>query len=225
MLAGQNMQADRQVQILGGRPERIKGGIAVGHLPGRGRVDHDPAQAFVGHALQLAYGLLDILHGNQTQTNQALGGVTDKFGYPVVIGPEARPLKVGVFEVEEEHAEGRVQHFSLDPVDILILEPFDRVPTARTRLLVADVLIGRQVFGVLARGKPATHGKGCEPFRHKKAARFVLIVFDNARRPVSKAPVHTVNPEIRGLYGVRVCRKNRIWCYILCHTVSPPWWL
>ena len=98
------------------------------------------------------------------------------------------------------------------PVDILILEPFDRVPAARTRLLVADVLIGRQVFGVLARGKPTTHGKGCESFRHKKAARFVLIVFDDARCPVSKAPVHALDPRSA---GSMVCESPKKSCSVL----------
>ena len=67
------------------------------------------------HAPQLAHGLLDILHGNQAPNQPAPGGVTDKFGYPIVIGAETLPLQVGVFEVEEEHAESRIQHLSLDP--------------------------------------------------------------------------------------------------------------
>ena len=137
---------------------------------------------------------------------------------PVVIGLKAGPLELDVFEVKQKHAQRGVQHLALDPVNVLVFETLGWIPAAGSGLLVANILIGLQLFRVFARGKAAADRKGSQALSHKKAAGFALMVFDYARGTVTKRPVDPLQPQIGRFHGMRVRREN---CSV-CHS-RPSW--
>jgi len=60
-----------------------------------------------------------------------------KLTNPVVVGPKTRLLEFSIIQAEQSHAQGGIKDLGLHPVDVLILQPFYRVPAARPAPLVA----------------------------------------------------------------------------------------
>src|SRR5437867_12610323 len=107
---------------------------------------------------------------------------------PVIVGAETGPLQVSVFKTEQRHAERGVEHLGLDAVDLLVFDPLDWVPAARTGGLIA---LGQMVFEFLARpaGAKATgHRKRLDPLGHKEAAGLIRIL-DQLRRTLRESVI------------------------------------
>src|SRR5205085_4832202 len=95
-----------------------------------------------------------------------------------------------------------------DPVDVLVLDPFRRVPAARPAALVALLPGFREVFRLSAGGKAAGDGKGPDAFDREEIALFVLIALNHTGGTVPIFVIQALRPQIRRLHHVRVRGNN-----------------
>src|SRR5713226_6608611 len=198
-LAGDDMQRKREVMIGGGLPERIVDAVAVWLVLRRRAPDHRAAQTLLRATLQLLNPRWNIFERNQRRADQALGIVRAELREPVVVRAETCALQVGVAQVEERHAEGSVEHLGLDAIDILILDALGRVPSARTRCLVASFHVLLQFFAAAAGTEAARHGERTKP-RAREDKALAVRLRDYSWSLVLKLFVDMVDPEVRGLH-------------------------
>src|SRR5216683_2309947 len=198
-LAGDDMQRKREIMLGGGLPKRIVDAVAVGLVLRWRAPDHRTAQALLRTAVQLLDPRWNIFERNERGADQTLGIVRAELREPVVVRAEACALQVGVAQVEERHAEGSVEHFGLDAVDILVLDALGRVPSARTRCLVASFHVLLQFFAAAAGTEAARHGERTKP-RAREDKTLAVRLRDYSWSLVLKLFVDMVDPEVRGLH-------------------------
>src|SRR5712692_1702590 len=204
-LAGDDMQRKREVMIGGGLPERIVDAVAVGLVLRWRAPDHRAAQALLRTAVQLFDSRWNIFERNQRGADETLGIVRAELREPVVVRAEACALQVGVAQVEERHAEGSVEHFGLDAVDILVLDALGRVPSARTRCLVASFHMLFELFTAAAGAEAARNRERIKP-RAGEDKTLAVRLRDYSWSLVLELFVDMVDPEVRGLHHMRIRR-------------------
>src|SRR5262249_29083338 len=104
-----------------------------------------------------------------------------KLGDPVIIRAETSLLKSGVVKTEEGHAKRSIQHFSFDPVNVLVLNPFDWIPAARSGTFISFLPCLWQVFRFVARGKTAGNRERSNAFDNEERAFFSFVTLDHPR--------------------------------------------
>src|SRR5262245_44744354 len=114
---------------------------------------------------------------------------------------EAGPLQVRIIEPEQRHSQCRVQHFRLDPVYLLILDPLDRVPAARPRRLVALFHVLAQLLAAAPGAEAASHRKWTDP-RSGEDIAFAVRPFLDMWSTVAEFLIEPRFPEICRLHHV-----------------------
>src|SRR5712692_6393529 len=71
---------------------------------------------------------------------------------PVVVGSKTGALELGVLQPKEAETERRVNHLALNAVNILVLQAFGGIPSARQGVRVALALFAVGHTGALAGG-------------------------------------------------------------------------
>ena len=208
LFAGHHMQADRHVQLLGGRPEGIVLGAAIRLFARRRTPDHDAPHTVPGPPLQLLDAGLNVFERNQRDPEQAFRVIAAKFAQPVVIGPKTRLLELGVVQTEQRHAERGVQDLGLNPINLLVLDPLGRVPAARPGALIALFPGFGQVFGFVAGGKATRDRKRPQTLDTEKMAFLPVIALDNAGRPVPVFCIQAGLPQVGRLHHMRIRRYH-----------------
>ena len=195
------------MEFRGGLPKGIVLATAIRLVLGRRTPDHGAAHPLLMRSFQLFDARVNIFERDQADAVQAFGTMRTELRHPVVIGPEAGPLQVGIRQPEERHTQRGVEHLRFDSIDLLVFDTFDRVPAARTGGFVAFVHMVFQLFSGPSGPEPTGDGKGVDAVRHKDEAR-LLRVFDHFRRLVTEFVVQTLLPQIGRLHHVRVCRDH-----------------
>src|SRR5260370_9800811 len=152
------MQRKREIMLGGGLPKRIVDAVAVGLVLRWRAPDHRTAQALLRTAVQLLDPRWNIFERNQRGADQTLGIVRAELREPVVVRAEACALQVGVAQVEERHAEGSVEHFGLDAIDVLVLDALGRIPSPRPRCLVPSFHVLLDLFAAPSGAQAARPG-------------------------------------------------------------------
>ena len=141
------MERQGHIQVLGGGPERIVVGVAIGLFIRWRGPDHRPPQALVGTPFEFGHTSVNIFERHQPDADQPVGIIAAILGHKVVIGPEAGTPQSGVVQAVQHHAERGVQHLGRHPVPVLFFEAFGRIPhTGRCGGKALFVMVG-QLFG------------------------------------------------------------------------------
>src|SRR5579885_767867 len=102
---------------------------------------------------------LDFRHIGQTaqgvkaDPGEPLGCMSAEFCQPVIVDSNTGLLQPGIGHTEQSDTQARVQDFGADPVTVLVLDPFDWIPSTRTRSLVTVLHMLAQFFTAAAGGK------------------------------------------------------------------------
>jgi len=130
------MQAERHLQLLGGRPEGIVIFGIKREILGRRGPNQRARQTLLGRIGQIPSGLLRIVERDQRQALEPLGGVRAKFRKPIVVDLKASSLKSRVADPKHAKAQGGVEHVAGDAVQVHVFHSLRRVPTAAMRASV-----------------------------------------------------------------------------------------
>src|SRR5215510_5005782 len=141
-----------------------------------------------------------------------------EFGDPVIVGAETCLLETCVIQTEQRHAERSVENLGFDSIDLLVLNPFHRVPTAWPATLVAFFPSLGEIFRLIARGKAPSDRKGPNTFDGKEGALLPLVALDHTRSTVLIFVVQALLPQIGWLHHVRVSGNNT-------HCLSSLYWV
>jgi hypothetical protein len=96
--------------------------------------EDDTAKATTRDALELVERGIDV-ERQQRLSEQALWSRAEVLRQPVVVGPHAGQLKPGIPQVEQAHAEARIQHLGLDAVRVHVSQARHRIPAAAAHLV------------------------------------------------------------------------------------------
>src|SRR5581483_6251981 len=118
-------------------PERLVLFATVGTSFRGEAPDHRAAQPRAGASLELGDRQADVHQRNQSNPDQALRIVGAKLSQPVVVNLKAVMLQFAIAQCEQWHPQAGIEHFGAYAIDILILEPFGRIPSAGTGSFVA----------------------------------------------------------------------------------------
>ena len=132
-------RASGRPAVLGCGPQGIPDRIVVGPVVGRDAPDQAASEAQLGAPLDLADGLLHVIHGDQGDAGKAACIVAAKLGQPVIIGPKAGRPQLAVLNAVQHHAQAGVQHLAGHAVNVLVLDPLFGVPGAGPHTGVALV--------------------------------------------------------------------------------------
>ncbi len=202
------MEADRDVEILGGGPERLVT-LVVDHLVAI-RVGADEAgleaQLLAGEA-HLGDRQIDRLQGQHRDAEQAVGIGPAIIGEPAVVGAAGRGGEFRVVDRTGEQAEARVEKGGIDAVVIHVRDALVRVEAAGLA-----VLVGHRVG--LDDALPRADGTDPADAGAAVADRMLLddqpllavLALDDARRPVAEFRIDVFVPQIERFedVGVRV---------------------
>ena len=166
--------------------------------------DHRAPQSQLGDPLEFARAVGDIFERDQRDAHQTVGIIRAKLRQPVVVGFEARGLQSGVFDSEQRHAQGGVQHFGANPVDFLVLDSLHRVPMALGMIALGLFHEIDQILAAAAGGESAGDRKRSDPRRDKHMAGLPFHL-DHPRSAVLEPDVEPIGPQIWRLHhmGIR----------------------
>src|SRR2546425_1096254 len=200
------VKADREVECLGHRPERLVHRVAD-HLLAVIRVGaQEPAahpEFFAGVA-HLVDRQLDRLHRQHSDPEEALGIRLAVIGEPAVVGAAHRGGEAGILDGAREQAETRIEEGGVDAIGI-------HVHDARVRVEPALAPFG--VFqGVgLEESLPDADGtQAADPPRIAQqlafdAQAFLAVVVDDEPRPaLAEFGIHVFVPQVNRLEDVTV---------------------
>src|SRR5579863_2228109 len=201
------VQRDRLSGLRCDPPERVKTLVAVWKIIGVGGKDQYAFEAALGAALDF---------GNVGQRSERIKPDADQpvrtmlaeFREPIVVDPQASHLQVGVFHAEQDNAETGVENLRDDAIKVLILETFDRIPSARTRGFIAMLHMLAQFVAAAAGGEDTGDRQRMDSRADeniRRAAR--LLILDHARRIVAELAVDALDPKIAGFRHVRISRN------------------
>ena len=135
--AGDDVQRDRHVVILGRGPESVVDGVAVGRHPGFGvGVDDDRAQLTLCRALQLLRRPVDVFHRDHRGSDQTLRVLADIVADPAVVDRAAIAHQIWVLGAHGVEHEGRVTDLSPHAVLLHALQAHARVESRLAQLLL-----------------------------------------------------------------------------------------
>lgn len=166
------------------------------------RPDHRALKSHLGATLQFFGARRDILERNQRDRIKPLGCVSGVCAQPVVEHGEADLLQFDVIQPKQRHPQRGVEDLRAHPVNILVLEPLGRIPTAGPRRLVAFAQMLPEFRAVLADAEPGGHREGNDSRRHEgKSARVGL---HHLGSPVLELFVQALGPQGGGFHHVRI---------------------
>ena len=206
------VQAERHVEILGGRPERLVLRLVVAPILGRVLRDHGAGEAPLGGAFQLHDAVPDVVHVDHGDALEPRGVRAAEIGEPVVVGAEDRRHQRRVRHLEVEQALRRVEHLAGHPVEPHVREMLVRVVPAPVHVLEA----GQRGDGL---GRLEAHpGVGDEPDPGDDLVDLdhELIRAVDPFHPggaVAERGVDPGGPEIGRLEDMRVGRKDQFRCH------------
>src|SRR5713226_5904870 len=123
-----------------------------------------------------------------------------EFGHPIVVGREARLLEPWVVQAEQRHTECGVEDLGFDSVDVLVLNSFHRVPTARPATFVAFLPGLGEILRLIPCGKATSDGKGPNALDGEEGALLPLVALDHTRSSVLIFVVQALLPQIGWLH-------------------------
>ena len=207
-LRSQDVEAQRQVELDGGLPERVVHRRVV-VLHRRQARHHHPAQPQCLDGLQVLDALLRGAHRGLAAAQEPVRRVGAVVGDPAVVGVEGRLLQVVVVDVAEHHAHRGVDDLGGDAVGILLGEPRRRVPSTAVELLEAGAL-GADLGGVLAGGGDQTHGDRHRGTLHHEHVAHRVATVHHVWSTVAPGRVDEVGVGVRRLGDVRVGGDDRV---------------
>ena len=195
------------MQVLRRGPERIVHRTIIRPVFGRSAPDHPAAEAQFCRAFELFDCSRNILKRDQRNGIESLGIVRPEFRHPVVIDPKTGPLEFGVRKLKQGQTQRGVDHLSPDPVDILVLNALDRVPTAGPSRFITTGEMFLEFLATPARRKSTRHRKRRNTGSHKKMSGFFLV-FNDPRGAVPKPLIQSGGPQVGRLCHMRIGRNN-----------------
>src|SRR5271155_5422828 len=174
---GQDMQADRRLEVVCHGPKWIVRRVAVGTFGRRRTPNHRAAETLVRRPREFLDAFERIVERNHRDSRQPPRAMRTIVGEPIVVRAKARRAQVTVFHLKQTHPEARIQHLARDTVALLILDSQLGVPPAWPDAGVTTRHLFGKVFWIDAGdgeacdregAKPAT-GKGRSPSATKKS--------------------------------------------------------
>ncbi len=240
LLGRRVMKADRQLQVRQSLPQRYIVRISPRPIRRVGR-QQDRAQAKLGGALSLRHGPLDRASQRQRRDpQQAARRHRAVLGEPVVVDPETFAAVLQIGRPEHVHRVVRINDLGAQVVEVLIGQPGARIGCARARFGGAvmraahDRRSGRLLVGHRRDGVDEIHrnqavdNKEVAAFgirRHWHVRKFLgcrkLGPRHHARRPIAKAAIHPLLPQVDGLGHVPVSGDEFVIDCRLAHLRTP----
>src|SRR5262245_5587669 len=204
--AGDAVQAQRHLELLRRRPERIIVGGAVRPRRGRRSPDGGALEPARGAPGKLLHAVVDVVEGDQGEPGESFRRVGAVLGQPVVVDTKAGALQRRVGEPELAKPKRGVDDVRLDAVEIHVLHTLGGVPAARS-----GVLIGRSLKEAreLLRFLPGSHDLGEMGGRNtleQQVGAGLLSgqVLHHSWSAVTKLLLDTLQPEVARLVHVRI---------------------
>ena len=130
-MAGQNVQVDRHGHFLSRGPEfvivaGVEGQVRMGCLPDDGALQPRFLASF-----QFFYRLVNVVHGDGTDADQALRSHLAVLDQPVVVAVKTGFLQLRIIKPEKAQQMRRVKHLCTDAIGLHLLEPVMGILAAR----------------------------------------------------------------------------------------------
>src|SRR5207237_1786400 len=142
--AGEDVHADRRFEVLRRRPEAVIVAGLERQIRMRRLPDERAMEAGLAAALELLHRVVDVVHRDRRDADEAIAIDAAIFQQPVVVGPEAGLLQPGVALREEAKEQRRVEHFGAEAVDLHLLDPGARIVSAGALLESFAELVRRE---------------------------------------------------------------------------------
>ncbi len=203
---GALVKPDREIEILGRRPERLVIRV-VDHLVvvGIGADEAGAEAEFLPREAHFGNREVDRLHRQHRDAEEAVGVGLAVIGEPAVVGAAGRGGQFGVVDRAGKEAEARIEKGGVDAVGIHVGDAGMRVEPARLAVLVFHRVGGNDA---LPRPDPADPPDAEPPVADRvlldDEPLLAVVAHDDARRPVAKFRVDVLVPKIERLEDVTV---------------------
>src|SRR6516164_10699522 len=203
--AGTFMEADREVEILGRRPERLVIGMVDHLVVVRVRPQKAATEAqFLLGKTHLGDREVDRLHRQHGDTEQTVGIGLAVIGEPAVIGPASRGSELRVMYRAGEQAEARIEEGGVDAVGIHVGDALVRIEPAWLPVLI----LHRVVDDTLPRSDRADPADAAlavaDHMLLDHEPLLAVLALDDPRRAVAELRIDVSVPQIQRLEDVPI---------------------
>jgi hypothetical protein len=199
--AAADVQADRDVQFLGGVPQLLGRGMAEG-TPADRRGQEGAADPDARGAAQLGGGGIAVVDGRKDGKGDDPSRVHGlELGQPVVVALRTPRARLGVGERVEGAGDAGVEHLGVDAVDVHVPEACLGLEGAGSHARVGDRLL-HVVLGLHAGGRAGRDGARRDAGRDHPGVS--LLHLDHVRHLAAHMVRGFPRPQVGRLVDVRV---------------------
>src|SRR5262249_7730283 len=122
---------------------------------------------------------------------------------PVIVKAKAGMLQFGITESEERHPERCIEHFSFHAINVLVLDSFGRVPSARACRLIAPFHVLLEFLAAAASAE-ATRYRERRDVRTHEYITGAAMSRNYPRSTIFEPLTEAVDEEVCRLHHVRI---------------------
>src|SRR5262245_6157727 len=175
--------------------------------------DHYAPQTFICAASEFGHTCGDVLQSNQLYTNQPLGVVARVLGDEVIVRLKTGGPERCVVQPVEHHAKGRIQYLSRDAIGILLFQASRGVPYTGWSGLEAFLIVAGKILRVDASAKSTGDWDRRDILADEELSLLIVQTFDRAWCAIAILLIDPVDPQVRRLAHMRVCRNETKLCH------------
>src|SRR6516164_2268137 len=199
------VEADREIEILGRRPERLVIGmmdhlVVVGVGPNEAAAE---AQFLFGKAY-LGDREVDRLQWQHRDAEQAIGIGLAIIGEPAVVGAARRSGELGVLNRAGEQAEAWIEEGGVDAVGIHVGDALVRIKPARLSVLILHRVVDDTLPRPDRANPPDAALAVADRVLFDDEPLLAVLALDDPRRAVAKFRIDVFVPEIQRLEDVPI---------------------